>query len=205
MKILTILFVLILSSITAFACVELQDGKAYSNSTDVCNKVYFLDEGIIIHGDDVVFDCSSAVLRGNFFKNSGISIINSNNVTIKDCNVMHYSIGINVQNSRDVILMGNHLIKNKLGTKFFGSEDCFVYSADISLKSPVKIAGSKDNFIHYFNKKIKKHDFDNKFNKLLSVSEERKNLDFTPKFVYWISPFSNQSFSINPIGQWSEP
>ena len=203
MKSLSFILAVLLASFSVLACVDLEDRGIYGDSVEICNKVYFLDDGVIIHGSDILFDCNNAVLRGDFFKNSGIKIINSDNVTVKNCNVMHYNLGINIQNSRAVILKENHLIKNNYGTKFFGSEECFVYDADVSLKSPVKIAGSKDNFINYFNKRIEKPlGYDNDFNRPLSVSEERKFIDFTPKFLYWVSPFSaDHQFSFTPTGQ----
>ncbi len=188
-RLLFFIFALLLVN-TVFACVELEKGAVYQNSSDVCNDVFFLDKGITIHGDDIVFDCNNAVIRGYFFENSGISVINSRNVTINNCNIMFYKVGINVQNSKSVILKENRLIKNLFGTKFFNSEDNFVYGADISLTQPVKVAASKNNFIHYFNKRIEEHLCpDSECNKDFAVSEERRFLNYSPTFLFWTSPF----------------
>ena len=187
-----ILFLFLISIIiqTTFGCIDLVDEGVYLNNTDVCNKVYFLDNGIKIHGNDFIFDCHGAVIRGNYFQKSGVTLINSNNVTIQNCNILFYDVGINVQNSKNAQLKNNHLIKNNFGTKFFGSEDSFVYGADVSLKSPLKIAGSKNNYINYFNKVIETSlCSDNECNKPLYISEENKNFDYTPKYISWINPF----------------
>ncbi|RLE46831.1 hypothetical protein DRJ25_03610 [Candidatus Woesearchaeota archaeon] len=198
-----VFLVFFVSVSVVFGCVDLHDGGVYTNSTDVCNGVFFLKNGIIIHGQDVVFDCNSAVIRGDF-ENSGITIINSGNVTVKDCNVMHFNIGINVQNSNQTVLKGNHLIKNNFGVKFFGSENVFVYGADVSLKSPVRIAGSRGNFIDYFNKRVKDSlCSDSLCNRPLATSRFRNLLDYSPKNLFWVRPFYIDN--LRNKGQWSEP
>lgn len=167
---------------SVLACSELVDNAVFDSDVDVCNGIYFLKEGIIINGENILFDCHSAVIRGDFGINSGIRIINSNNVTVKNCNVMHYDIGINVQNSEGVFLQDNHLLKNNFGTKFFGSENNMVDSADVSLISSVKIAGSSDNIVSFFNKKIEESSFDNVFNKQIFVFDD-------PRWLVWSNSF----------------
>ncbi len=149
------LLIIILLANSVFACVDLENNLVYSNDTQVCNDVFFLDDGIKIHGDNILFDCNNAVLRGDFFKNSGITVINSENITIKNCNVMFYDVGINVQNSENVIFGEDiRLIRNHYGSKFFNSVNNFIAGIDVSLKSPVKIAASKGNLINFLNKRV---------------------------------------------------
>lgn len=149
------LLIIILLANSVFACVDLVDNAVYSSDMNVCNKAYFLDNGLKIHGNNILFDCNHGVIRGDFFKNSGITIINSENITIKNCNVMFYDIGINVQNSRNVVFdEDTRLIRNHYGSKFFNSENNFVAGIDVSLKSPIKLAASRDNLINFFNKRV---------------------------------------------------
>jgi len=135
-------------------CVDVQNGKTYPSSREFCGITYFLPDGITITGKDIAINCNTATMRGTF-SNAGITIINSENVTIENCNILHYEIGILVVNSTQVGVKDTGLVRNNIGIKLIDSnQNYFAHINDISLHEMVQVVNSIENAFEYTNKKL---------------------------------------------------
>ncbi len=143
--------VLVLLIPAALACVVPRDGMMIGKSVDFCTDVYYLDKGILIEGKNLNLDCNGAVLK-SWKGGRGISIEHSANVTITNCRVVNYNIGLHVRNSTEVYLEDNHLVKNKIGTRFVLVSDSATFNHDVSLSVPFEINQSEDNILSLTNK-----------------------------------------------------
>ena len=82
-----------------------------TTSTDLCPAEYQMDDygdygAIIIKASGVTLDCHGATLIG---EGRGVGIVDfrSNDVTIKNCQIRGYEVGIRIQDARNVTLQGN--------------------------------------------------------------------------------------------------
>lgn len=87
-----------------------------TTSTVLCPAQYRLDDygdygAIIIKASGVTLDCNGATLMG---EGRGVGIVNfrSNDVTIKNCRVRGYDVGIRIQDASNVTLQGNTVCSN---------------------------------------------------------------------------------------------
>lgn len=92
--------------------IELQD------DIELCSQTFELDDygdygAIIIKKTGVTLDCDGAVLKGT---GRGIGILNfrSNDVTIKDCTVVGYDVGIKIDDASNTTLQHNRLCGNSV-------------------------------------------------------------------------------------------
>lgn len=143
------IFLLIIPS--ALACIVPTDGMVVRESVVFCSDVYYFPNGITIKGSNIEILCKGTVLK-SFTGGSGISIENSNNVTIKGCRISGYDIGFNVQNATSVFLSDNHLVKNKVGARFGRVFRSSTLNQDVSLSAPFEVFESEKNALSLTNK-----------------------------------------------------
>ncbi len=86
------------------------------NDTDLCPAEYHIDDYgdygvIIIKATGVTLDCHGATLIG---EGRGVGIVDfrSNDVTIRNCGVRGFDIGLRVQDGRNVLLENNRICGN---------------------------------------------------------------------------------------------
>ncbi len=139
-------------------CTRTIDPPRIDQNTVLCADNYYphnYPQGINITKDNIVLDCGTGVLHGQFM-NAGIIIANRKNVTIKNCQVANYNTGILIKNSERIQILNANLIRSTIGIKLVNSRQVVVENShDISLSSPVQLVNSSGNTFHYFNKNIK--------------------------------------------------
>ncbi len=161
-RVFALIAVLILLSPAALAasrtCTRIIDPPRIDQNTVLCADNYYphnYPQGINITKDNIVLDCTTSVLHGQF-ANAGIVIMNRKNVTIKNCQVANYNTGILIRNSEKIQILNTNLIRNTIGIKLVNSRQVVVENSyDISLSNPVQLVNSSGNAFHYFNKNIK--------------------------------------------------
>ncbi len=138
---------------SVLACVVPEDGLLIDESVEFCTDVYYVSDGIVVSGNDISINCNGAVLK-SWSGGRGISIIESSNITISGCRLMHYNIGVYVENSTKVFLNDNHLVKNKVGTRFVNVADSATFNHDVSLQSAFEVLDSNNNVLSLTNKVV---------------------------------------------------
>ncbi len=145
-----VLFFVLLAP-AAMACVVPEDSLAIDTSTTFCSDVYYFDNGISITGSNLLLNCSGAVLK-SWSGGRGISIEHASNVTVTDCRVVNYGIGIYVRNSTGVYLEDNHLVRNLVGTRLVVVSSSATFNHDVSLTAPFEVFESRNNALSLTNK-----------------------------------------------------
>ena len=89
-----------------------------TDDTDICAGTVTLDDygdygTIIIKKSGITLDCNHAKLKGEG-RGVGIMVFRSHNVTIKNCEVYGYEVGIKGEDSNNVTLSGNRLCGNSI-------------------------------------------------------------------------------------------
>ena len=88
---------------------------AITTNTIFAPGTYNLSEGIEIRTDNTALDCNNAELVGNgtnsFYWKNGI-YIGGKNITIKNCRIRNYHMGISIFNSEDIIIENNIIYSN---------------------------------------------------------------------------------------------
>lgn len=138
-------------------CTRVLDPPRVDHSLRLCSDNYYphnYPQGISIEADNIVFDCGTSVLHGNF-KNAGIVLNSRKGVTLKNCQVANYDIGILIKNSQDITILNANLIRNHVGIKIIDSSGIVVErSYDISIRKPLQLINTKGNVFHYINKDL---------------------------------------------------
>lgn len=163
-KIVRFAIMMIISAMIIFSAMPIVFAKCtrptYSQdinySTRLCGENFVVASGMIISKDNVNIDCSSAVLKGNLFSNSaGLIIEDRKNISISDCRIVNYKVGILVRNSSNILLDKITFLRNGIGVKLFNSFNVSISKGfDISLEKPLHLSNSSSNNFFYFNKKI---------------------------------------------------
>jgi len=88
-----------------------------TEDTELCSQEFKLDDyghygTITIARSGVTLDCDGAVIIGEG-RGIGIYVLRSHNVTLKDCEVRNYDIGIKIEDAKNVTLEGNYLCNNR--------------------------------------------------------------------------------------------
>lgn len=112
-------FFLVLLPIAYAACVTPNENTEIKETAIFCSGVYDID-GINAANDNVLIDCNNSALRGNGI-GYGILLKDRQNVSIKNCSISSYEIGIYLDNASYSIINGNYLTKNKFGIASFNS------------------------------------------------------------------------------------
>jgi parallel beta-helix repeat protein len=147
------LFIALLLVPVALACVVPQDGMLVDHSVQFCSDVYYFDKGISITGNDIELDCNGAVLK-SWKGGKGISVEHSSNITVTNCRVVNYNTGFYVRNSTRVFLEDNHLVRNKVGTRFVVVSESATFNHDVSLQAAFEIFESEGNAISLTNRRV---------------------------------------------------
>jgi len=138
-------------------CTELPATGRITEDTKLCSDTYDAPEGITIEADNIMLDCGTAVIRGNYLKGTGITISNRRNITITKCNVATYNVGVYIVNSSLIHMYDNALLKNDIGIRLFNAyENLIEKHNDKSNLKPVSALVSKYNTIILGNKNIDK-------------------------------------------------
>ncbi|MEM4239899.1 MAG: right-handed parallel beta-helix repeat-containing protein [Candidatus Woesearchaeota archaeon] len=139
------------------SCTGIIDPPRVDQDTLLCADNYYphnYPQGINITKDNIVFDCGTSVMHGEFL-NAGLVLVNRRNVTIRNCQIANYDIGILIKNSSQVKIINANLIRNQVGIKLVGSSGVVVENSyDISLKKPLQLVNSTGNSFHYLNKRL---------------------------------------------------
>ena len=94
-----LLALLIVPLVLALDCVEPFDGMNINQSAVFCSDTFDVSNGISISESDVVVDCQTAILRGTKGQSDvGIKIVNANNVTLRNCQVLTFDQGLLMKN-----------------------------------------------------------------------------------------------------------
>ncbi len=144
---------LVLFAPLVLACVVPEDGMVIDSSMQFCNDVYYFDRGISVNGDNVNIDCNHAVLK-SWSGGTGVSVLHSSNVTILDCRIVNYDVGLYAFNSSKVFFNDNILVKNRIGSKFVNLSDSATFNHDVSLSVAFEISDSRNNVLSLTNKQL---------------------------------------------------
>jgi len=144
---------LVLLAPMALACIVPEDGMRIEKSVQFCTNVYYLDKGVSISGNNITLDCGDSVLK-SWSGGKGVSIEHSSNITVTNCRLVSYNIGIYARNSTNVYLEDNHLVRNKIGTRFVLVSDSATLNQDVSLTAPFEIMESENNVLSLTNKAV---------------------------------------------------
>ncbi len=134
-------------------CTRTLDPSRINQDTRFCADNFFPD-GLTITHDNIMLDCGTAVLKGRF-KTAGLTIQGRENITIKDCQLANYEVGILIKNSKNIVIRGINLLRNNIGLKIIDSTGIAVENGyDISLQKPIQLINSKGNVFSYTNKRL---------------------------------------------------
>jgi len=134
-------------------CTRTLDPPRINQDTRFCADNFFPD-GLSITHDNIMLDCGTAVLKGRF-KTAGLTIQGRENITIKDCQLANYEVGILIKNSKHIVIRGINLLRNNIGLKIIDSTGIAVENGyDISLQKPIQLINSKGNVFSYTNKRL---------------------------------------------------
>jgi parallel beta-helix repeat protein len=124
--------------------------------TVLCNKAFDVPSGITIKTDGVTLDCNGAIIRGTAVQDgNGIIIDHADGVTVKNCNILNFDVGVYIKEGNRNTIIHNALLKNKIGIRLLQSfENRFESNADKSLLKPVSALGSKFNSLWLTNKEL---------------------------------------------------
>lgn len=135
------------------SCTRTLDPPRVDQNTRFCADNFYPD-GLSITRDNIELDCGTAVLRGKF-KSTGLTIQDRQNVTIKDCQLANYDVGVLIKNSKNIIIRGINLLRNNIGLKLVDSSGIVVEDGyDVSLQKPIQLINSKGNVFSYSNKRL---------------------------------------------------
>ncbi|NCN64601.1 MAG: hypothetical protein GW779_00665 [Candidatus Altiarchaeum hamiconexum] len=108
-------------------CFVPYDDMYINVDTILCYGVYnIVDSGtsgvIIINKSNVVLDCGGATLNGSSY-GYGIHLSGYDNITIKNCNLVDYTVGIKIYGSKGNGIFRNNISKNGDGIFMEGSHN----------------------------------------------------------------------------------
>ena len=89
-----------------------QCGATISSSLTLQSDMACTGTGLNIEGNDVVIDCNGHSMTGTDMKGYGVSIQNSERVTVKNCRISNFYVGILAESSSSINLYDNTLSDN---------------------------------------------------------------------------------------------
>jgi parallel beta-helix repeat protein len=139
-------------------CEAAFDLMQITKDTYLCNKAFDVPSGITIKTDNVTLDCNGAIIRGTAMQDGqGIIIDGADGVTVKNCNILNYNVGIYVKEANRNTIVQNALLKNQIGVRMYQAfENRFESNADKSILKPVSALVSKFNTFQITNKELDK-------------------------------------------------
>lgn len=176
------LFLVLASAGAARTCQHRIEPKTM-RSVQLCSDNYDA-KNIRLLADNIVFDCSRAVLKGDF-KSTGLIIEGRKNITVLNCQLAHHETGILIRRSKDIRIIDTSLIRNLVGIKLQDTTGTVVDGAyDISIKEPVQATNSTGNSFSYVNKKVESDNCrPNQCNQAtgLSIAQKQKTKEEQPQ------------------------
>lgn len=146
---------ILLSGFAAAECTVPTSGMTITQNTVLCSKIFDLPGGIMIGADNIELDCDGAMLRGDMLGETGIIVDGRNHVTIKDCFITTYKIGVYIKNSTHITMTKTSLLKNRMGVRLYSSyENNITGIKDQSTETPLSVINSKFNIFLFDNKNI---------------------------------------------------
>ncbi len=103
-------------------CAIPEDGIVLESDTLLCYGEYSAPEGLKINADDMTLDCNNSVISGNSLGN-GILIDGRKNVSVKNCIISNYEIGVYLKNSAGNEIIQNNIENSKFGIALYQSPD----------------------------------------------------------------------------------
>lgn len=95
------------------SCQIPKDGMVITSSKPWCNGAYSLPNGVSIGSNNIILNCNRSTLIGNIPSYSvGISTYLRNNITIKNCILINYSVGISLLESNNSLVINNTITNN---------------------------------------------------------------------------------------------
>ncbi|MBI4147949.1 hypothetical protein HY490_01530 [Candidatus Woesearchaeota archaeon] len=151
--------ILLLAGAVSAQCEKAASGMAIDHSLKLCSQNYVFEEGLKVIADNVVVDCSGAVIQGmrknGTFSGAGITVAGRTNVTLNKCHLVNWNQGINIADSVVVSVAKAHLIRNSMGIRLANSAGVRVQdSNDISIERTVRAVNSSGNWLQFENKKL---------------------------------------------------
>jgi parallel beta-helix repeat protein len=155
---LLLLTILVLVPSALAQCEAAFDMMQVNKDIMLCNKAYDVQSGITIKTDNVTLDCNGALIIGKAMQDGqGILIDHADGVTVKNCNLLNYDVGVYVKEGNRNTIVQNALLKNRIGVRMLQSfENRFENNADKSLLKPVSALSSKFNSFWLINKDLDK-------------------------------------------------
>lgn len=152
------LLLLILASLSVFACESLTDGALITKSLQLCSDTFDVPNGIIIRGDNIHIDCGTAVLRGESGESEiGIRLEHARNVTLERCNILTFNQGLYMKNVSFSTIKDNAFLKNRIGIRMLDSFENFIAdNSDKSHQLAVSAINSKYNVVMLGNKNVER-------------------------------------------------
>ncbi len=150
---------LLLSTAVSAQCEKAAAGLFIDHSVKLCSQNYVFEIGMTIGADNIVVDCSGAVIQGTItngrFNSSGLAIDGKNNVTLIGCHLVNWEKGIEIRDSESIVVRKNYLIRNNIGIWLQNTKNSIIEeSNDISLQKAVRLVNSTNNWLQFENKKL---------------------------------------------------
>lgn len=198
-----LIILLLLLPLVSAECSDLIDGSIINTSTTLCSDTYDIPNGITIIGNNLIFDCNTAVLRGNMGSSEiGIMIENSTNVTLKNCNIVTFNQALFLNNVTHSLIEGNGFLKGRIGVRMYEAyENILRDNLDKSREFPISAVSSKFNVVMLGNRNI-----DHNFCAVNSCNEERiVNVCIDDDFYCSSSCTADIDSDCRPLSQKFEP
>jgi len=159
MKNVMLMAILLLAGAVSAQCEKAASGMAIDHSLKLCSQNYVFEEGLKVIADNIVLDCSGAVIQGmrnnGTFSGTGITVAGRTNVTLNKCHLVNWNQGINIADSTIVRVEKAHLIRNRVGIRMANSARVVVMGTnDISIERSVRAVNSSGNWLQFENKKL---------------------------------------------------
>ena len=121
-KLIIFYFLFALLPVADAVCVAPVENLKIKGNAVLCHGIYNIESGIEVVEDNLTADCNNSVLMGNGV-GYGILLNNRHNITVQNCNITNYEIGVYLDSTNKSILKSNYLTKNKFGIALFNSFD----------------------------------------------------------------------------------
>jgi len=102
------------------ACLARDENTTITESTIICPGIYNFDIGIRVLSDNIVLECNNSALIGNGI-GFGILLKDRKNITVRNCNISNFEVGVYLDNTNRSMIINNYLTKNKFGIALFNS------------------------------------------------------------------------------------
>ncbi|MCK4319700.1 right-handed parallel beta-helix repeat-containing protein [Candidatus Micrarchaeota archaeon] len=142
-KLIFVLLGLLVLTVSVSACVDLSDDITYGtmvqedgddfiilNDTVLCTDTYNLQGTIRFNEDNLELDCNGSVLDGPSSGN-GIYILNVENITIKNCTITDYYMGISISHGNATITDSVIHSNSARGISIYNSDYNYIYNNTI--------------------------------------------------------------------------